>query len=177
MSERKVYKIVSLSSASAGLNSLFSKYCYKFDSISPFESIYHIGIDCYSKEITLPKGSCITFHFWKLSFQARFNFFLEKLVKDADAGFLMFNLKTKNSLKNIEMYIPIFRAHDPELPIILVGNKADLGKGDIEQEYLEQYLSRNNITSYYEISAKEDTNKNIELLFSDLAYLILKTQI
>jgi len=115
----------------------------------------------------------VTLHFWKLSFQARFNFFLEKMVKDADAGLLMFDLMSKSSLYNIEMYIPIFRSHDPALPIILVGNKADLMvKRRIEKDYLELYLSRNNISSYYEISVNKNTNKNIEAMFSDLAYLV-----
>jgi len=174
MNEKKVYKIISLSSASAGLSSFFSLYCIKFDSISPFESLYHVGIDYYSKDMKLLSGPHVTLHFWKLFFQARFNFFLEKLVKDADAGLLMFDITSKSSLYNIEMYIPIFRAHDPLLPIILLGNKVDLiVKRLIEQEYLEKYLSRNNITQYYEISVKEDTNKNNEAIFSDLAHLVI----
>jgi len=71
------------------------------------------------------------------------------------------------------MYISIFRGHDPSLPIILLGNKVDLMvKRLIEQEYLEKYLSRNNITRYCEISVKEDINKNIEVIFSDLAHLV-----
>jgi GTPase SAR1 family protein len=85
----------------------------------------------------------------------------------------MFDITSKNSLYNIEMYISIFRGHDPFLPIILLGNKVDLMvKRLIEQEYLEKYLSRNNITRYYEISVKEDNNKNIEAIFSDLAHLV-----
>jgi len=141
MNEKKVYKIISLSSGSAGLSSLFSKNCIKF--------------------------------FWKIFFQARFNFFLEELVKDSDAGLLMFDITSKNSLYNIEMYISVFRGHDPSLPIILLGNKVDLMvKRLIEQEYVEKYLSRNNITRYYEISVKEDINKNIEAIFSYLAHLV-----
>ena len=173
MNEKKVYKIISLSKTSAGLSSLFSMNCKKFDSIRPFESLYHIGIDYYSKDIKLLSGPHVTLHFWNLFFQARFNFFLEKLVKDSDAGLLMFDITSKNSLYNIEMYISIFRGHDPLLPIILLGNKVDLMvKRLIEQEYLEKYLSRNNITRYYEISVKEDNKKKIEALFSDLAHLI-----
>jgi len=173
MNEKKVYKIISLSSGSAGLSSLFSRYCTKFDSISPLESLYHIGIDYYSKDINLLSGPYVTLHLWKLFFQARFNFFLEKLVKDADAGLLMFDLTSKNSLYNIEMYISIFRAHDPSLPIILLGNKVDLiVKSLIEQEYLEKYLSRNCITQYDEISVKEESDKNIESIFSGLAHLV-----
>jgi len=173
MNERKIYKIISLSSVSAGLSSLYSKYCHKFDSISPLKSSFHIGIDYYSKDVPLLIGSNVTLHLWKLSFQARFNIFLEKFVKDADAGLLMFDIMSKNSLYNIEMYIPIFRAHDPTLPIILLGNKVNLMvKRNFEQEYFERYLSRNNITLYYEISVEEDTNKDIEAIFSDLAYLV-----
>ena len=173
MNEKKVYKIISLSSGSAGLSSLFSKNCIKFDSISPFESPYHIGIDYYSKDIKLLSGLHVTLHFWKIFFQARFNFFLEELVKNSDAGLLMFDITSKNSLYNIEMYISVFRRHDPSLPIILLGNKVDLMvKRLIEQEYVEKYLSRNNITRYYEISVKEDINKNIEAIFSDLAHLV-----
>ena len=173
MNEKKVYKIISLSSSSAGLSSLYSKYCHKFDSNSTFESTYSIGIDYYSKDIALRGGSYVTLHFWKLSFQARFNFFLEKLVRDADAGLLMFDIRNKNSLNNIEMYIPIFRVHDSTLPIILLGNKADLiVKTRIKQEYLDQYITRNKISRCYEISAKENTNKNIETIFSDLAHQI-----
>ncbi|MHA1104160.1 MAG: hypothetical protein ACTSPN_00300 [Promethearchaeota archaeon] len=176
MNEKKVYKIISLSRASAGLSSFFSTYCNKFDSIKPYESPYQIGIDYYSKDMKLLSEPHVTLYFWKLFFQARFNFFLEKLVKDANAGLLMFDITSKNSLYNIEMYIPIFRAHDPLLPIILLGNKVDLmvkKKRLIEQEYLEKYLSKNNITRYYEISVKEDSNKNIEALFFDLAYLVI----
>ena len=173
MNEKKVYKIISLSKSSGGLSSLFSMNCKRFDSIRPYESRYHIGIDYYSKDIKLLNGPQVTLHFWNVFFQARFNFFLEKLVKDADAGLLMFDTTNKNSLYNIEMYISIFRGHDPLLPIILLGNKAELMvKRLIEQEYLEKYLSRNNITRYYEISVKEDSKKKIEELFSDLAHLI-----
>ncbi|MHA1193927.1 MAG: hypothetical protein ACTSP9_16835 [Promethearchaeota archaeon] len=174
MNEKKAYKIISLSKASTGLSSFFSSYCNKFDSIKPFESPYQIGIDYYSKDMKLLSEQHVTLHFWNLFFQARFNFFLEKLVKDADAGLLMFDITSKNSLYNIEMYIPIFRTHDPLLPIILLGNKDLIVKSLlIEQDYLEKYLSRNNITRYYEISVKEDTNKNIEAIFSDLAHLVI----
>ncbi|GAG54160.1 unnamed protein product, partial [marine sediment metagenome] len=88
----------------------------------------------------------VTLHFWRIYFQARFNIFLEKFVKDADAGILMFNLTSINSLKNIEMYIGNFRIHDPTLPIFLLGNKVDLiNKRTINLNYIENYVSRNDI--------------------------------
>lgn len=174
MNEKQIYKIISLSSSSAGLTTLYSNYAKKFNSITPLESKYQIGIDFYSKEIKLPNGLMLTLHFWKLYFQARFNFFLKKLVKDATAGLLMFDIMSQNSLYNIEMYIPIFRTYNPKLPIILLGNKTDLMENRlIDEEYLEQYISRNKITSYFEISAQKDTNRKIEEIFYNLANLII----
>ncbi len=175
MNEKKVYKVISLSSTSADLSGLYSKYCYKFDSINPLESPYQIGIDYYSKDIELLNGKVLTFHFWKLYFQARFNFFLEKLVKDADAGLLMFNLTSKVSLYNIEMYIRIFRAHDPDLPIILIGDKADLmDMRAYNQEYLEQYISKNKITLYFEVFSEKDDNTHIEEMYHRIARLVFE---
>jgi len=175
MDKKKVYKIISLSSTSADLSGLYSKYCYKFDSINPLESPYQIGIDYYSKDIQLLSGEVLTFHFWKLYFQARFNFFLEKLVKDADGGLLMFDLTSKVSLYNIEMYIRIFRTHDPDLPIILIGDKADLmGMRAYNQEYIEQYISKNKITLYFEVFSEKDDNTHIEEMYYRIARLVFE---
>ena len=85
----------------------------------------------------------------------------------------MFDIMSQNSLYNIEMYIPIFRTYNPKLPIILLGNKTDLMENRlIDEEYLEQYISRNKISSYFEISAQKDANKKIEEIFYNLANLI-----
>ena len=138
MTKKTIYKIIALSSSSAGLTTFLSQNCQKFDSITSLHSPYSIGIDYYSKDIALQRGTSVTLHFWKLWFKKRFNFFLKDLIKDADAGIFMFDIRNKNSLYNIKVYVSIFRSYDSTLPIILIGNKIDLVvKTRVQKDYID----------------------------------------
>jgi len=173
MSEKNIYKILSLS-RSADLNSLYSKHCYKFNSISPLKSKYYIGIDFYSKEVSLPNGLDITLHFWDLSFQVTFNILLERLVKHVDAGLLVFDMNSKKSLEGIEMYLPILRAHDPIFPLIIFGNKGSMMiERLIGWEDLNKFCLANKIELCFEIALKEENDDKINSIFLNIAKLLV----
>lgn len=173
MSEKKIYKIISLS-RSADLTNLYSKYCRKFNSISPLKSKYYIGIDFYSKEVLLPNGLNVTLHFWDLSFQVIFNILLERIVKYVDAGLLVFDMNSEKSLEVIEMYLPIFRAHDPIFPLIVFGNKGSMMiERLIGRENLNKFCLANKIELCFEVALKKENDEKINSIFLNIAKLLL----
>jgi small GTP-binding protein len=101
----------------------------------------------------------------------------ELFFKGAHAGVFIFDLTRPPTLNSIEAWLKLFRegsmGKNRNLPILMVGNKADLeGETKISLEEALDLLIKYELFGYMESSAK--TGKNINELFFTLTEEIIK---
>jgi hypothetical protein len=95
-------------------------------------------------------------------------------VKCVDAGLLVFDMNSEKSLEVIEMYFPIFRAHDPIFPLIIFGNKGSMMiERLIGRENLNKFCLANKIELCFEVALKEENDEKINSIFLNIAKLLL----
>ena len=90
--------------------------------------------------------------------------------RGADAAFVVFDLSSKSSFKNLNEWIESYYKYsnpDVEKNVVLIGNKSDLvDKRVVTEEEIVKFIKDNNI-NYFETSAKD--GKNIDECFNFIA--------
>ena len=102
--------------------------------------------------------------------QEKYRSITKNFIRNADGIIFVFDLSDKDSFKNIKDWLITTDEVKNNFQKILVGNKLDLPKREIEKEIAEKY-SENHGMNYFETSAKDGTN--VELIFKEIAGLIL----
>ena len=105
--------------------------------------------------------------------QEKYRSITKNFIRNADGIIFVFDLSDKDSFKNIKDWLITTDEVKNNFQKILVGNKLDLSKRDIEKEKAEEY-SENHGMNYFETSAKKGTN--VELIFKEIAGLILSNK-
>ncbi|MFW9970408.1 MAG: Rab family GTPase [Candidatus Odinarchaeota archaeon] len=164
------FKILLLGDASVGKTSFTKRYCYNL--FNPSERLT-IGVDFHVKTIEL-KNKRVKLQLWDVGGEERFRFLLPTYCLGANAAFLLYDITRPSTLDNISEWITIVRQKGGEIPIMLVGSKLDLEKSQrqIQREYGIQIAEKNNMASFVEISAKENTN--VDNAFKVLTELTLE---
>lgn len=84
----------------------------------------------------------------------------------------MFDLTRIGSLFSIEEWVNICRTNNPELPIILIGNKLDVLDMAIDDNYIHEIKEKYNFFDFIQISAK--TGENLRTVFDVLIDEMIK---
>lgn len=88
----------------------------------------------------------VIFNVWDTAGQEKFSGVRENYYKNADAAIVMYDVNSLISYKNVQWWCDEIRTVNPDLPIVIVGNKCDIvGGRKVENG------------SYFEISAKLKT--------------------
>lgn len=89
----------------------------------------------------------VVFNVWDTSGQHKFSGMRDPHYEDADAAIVMFDVDSRISYENVQWWCDEIRAVNPEIPIVIVGNKCDIvGRCKVNSGY------------YFEISAKLKTD-------------------
>eukprot|EP00045_Choanoeca_perplexa_P006322 m.53757 g.53757 ORF g.53757 m.53757 type:complete len:230 (-) comp13581_c0_seq1:1332-2021(-) len=121
-------KVLVLGNSSVGKSSLISRYVNdKFDS----KYLTTLGADMAVKSLNLKDGSTLRLHLWDIAGQERFGQLTRSYYKDAHAAIIVFDLTQPASLTDIERWRlelvdKVLKPDGTPVPILLVGNKADL---------------------------------------------------
>ncbi len=131
-----------------------------------------IGVEFFLKELEI-EGENVMLQIWDFGGQERFRFLLKNYARGAKGALLMFDLTRPVTLENLDQWVEICRAEDPELPIIFLGSKLDLvNLITIKDEFALTYKEKYNLFNFLKISSK--TGENVELVFELLAKEIMK---
>ncbi len=95
------------------------------------------AVNCYANE-----GDLYKFLVWDLKDRKRFRFLFPVFCRGACAGLLCFDLSDKKSFLDLNRWITLFRESAGEIPIILIGTKADLGKREVSNEEINVLIER-----------------------------------
>jgi len=99
---------------------------------------------------------------------------LKEYYEKVSGVFLVFSLTDRQSFNSVKTWIDILQKDlSPAIPIVLVGNKQDVGEKLVSPEDISQMTDEYKI-KYYEVSAKE--NIKVSELFSALVHQIKSGQ-
>ncbi|MBD3226948.1 MAG: GTP-binding protein [Candidatus Lokiarchaeota archaeon] len=134
-----------------------------------------IGVDFSAVKIKASTSlgeKVITLQIWDFGGESRFRFILPGYCVGASGAVVCFDLTRPETLKILPEWIELIRSKVPDIPIILVGTKADLDdKRKISREYAEEKVKEWNLSGYIESSSK--TGDNIGYVFGLLSQEML----
>jgi len=163
-------KIIVGGDAGVGKTTLLKTYVKnKFDAATKMT----IGVQFFCKYIKI-NGTKITIIFWDFAGLHRFRFLHPLFVLGAEGGLLAFDLTRKSTLKNIKEWAALLRVHNPNLPILLIGMKADLKKDVVvEDNIILELKNKFNFYGYTKISSKTGNSLD-QILTKFYEHLLLR---
>ncbi|KAG0752665.1 hypothetical protein G6F24_013442 [Rhizopus arrhizus] len=126
-----------------------------------------IGIDFVIKTIEI--DSCIIkAQIWDTAGQERYKGVISSYYRGVTGVFIVYDITSRSSFKNVQIWLRELRKYtDPNVMIMLVGNKADLSESRREVETEEgRSLAEEEGLLFIETSAKDATN--IDTAFTTL---------
>jgi len=152
-----LFKLVLIGDSGVGKSSLLIRFA---DDNFSTQFISTIGIDYRFKTITID-GKNVRLQVWDTAGQERFRSITPGYYQSADGIIMAYAINDLSSFEHIEEWLDDVRKHaQPNINVILVGNKCDLESE--RQVSLERTLSLSNELHlrYVEASAKESTRVN-----------------
>ena len=161
-------KLITLGDSHVGKSSLIIKYID-----NKFSNVYMstIGFDLKHKQITLKDGIEAKIMIYDTAGQERFKSLAANYIKKANGILLVYDISEHSTFENIGMWMEsITEEKGDKLPIVLVGNKADLT--DERQVTYEEgkKLAEDKGFHFFETSCKDGAN--VSECFIDLAELV-----
>ena len=168
MPKSKVLKTIISGEGGVGKTTLLHRY---IEGRFQANTRLTIGVEFFLKELTIDDDS-ILLQIWDFGGQERFRFLLNNYVKGAKGALLLFDLTRPLTLNTLEEWVNICRSDDPELPILLVGSKADLEEMiAINEELIKSLKNEFEFFDYIRISSK--TGENVDKVFEKIAREII----
>jgi len=165
-----LFKIVLVGESGVGKSNLLSRFTKNEFNL---EQKATIGVEFAPKCIE-HEGKVIKAQIWDTAGQERFRAITSSYYKGAMGALLVFDISKRASFSNLDRWLNEVRAFtQPEISIILVGNKCDLDyMREVPQEEAIKYAKDKNIP-FFETSALDCTN--VEKVFRELLVSIARS--
>lgn len=113
-------------------------------------------------------GNQFLFEIWDTAGQERYEAITPLYYRSAEAALIVFDLTFEESFTKAKEWLKRLRKErpDPDMPIVLVGNKCDREDRNVDDALVQEFVEENNL-QYFETSAK--TGENVEDMFSWVA--------
>jgi small GTP-binding protein len=130
-----------------------------------------IGVDITSQQLQFELHE-VQLQIWDMSGQTDFRQVRTQFMSGTDCAILVFDLTRPSSLENISSWINEIYATTPNIPLVLVGNKADLiNERKVDSEAVKRIVEEFRMFFYIETSAK--SGSNVTPLFQDVAQKLM----
>ncbi len=132
-----------------------------------------IGVDFSIRTIDVPVNDeirKIKFQIWDTGGQERFSYTRPLYYRGAVGGAVVFDLTDRLSFDHLEKWFSEVEKSCVSIPLLLIGNKADLPGRQVSREEAEA-LARTRKCTYIESSAK--TGQSINAIFEKLGRIIV----
>lgn len=166
--ERKKFpfKVIVIGDPAVGKTSIVRRFA---DDQFEDTYIHTIGADFNVKVVTLGESEIIL-TVWDIGGQERFDEIRRYYYEGAHAAMCVFDLTSAQSFKSVPKWHKDLRAYLPEVPCILVANKADLDHG-LDEKDIDKIKAELKLDKLFKTSAK--TGKNVTKAFEEIAKLCL----
>ena len=164
----KVFKVLLVGDGGVGKSTLLDAYkLRKF-----FDHEITIGLSLSVCTVSLGPGERYKFNIYDFSGQPRFFKMIKivpHLMRGAHGAMLVFDLSSLPTLLTVEEWASIIKKVNGDIPMVLVGAKADLER-EVKENDVRDLMERLGINAYVETSAK--LLKNVDEPFRLLAHMI-----
>lgn len=161
---KKILKIILIGDSNVGKTCLVRRY---------LENQYRetgntIGLEYATKVIEINSES-VTVRIWDTAGQEKYQSLVETYFTGTDGALVVFDICSKESFSNTQMWISKLHEKCPDLPaILLVGSKYDLEENRVvTKEEVAQYAHEKQM-DYIDTSAK--TGENVQEAFYQIVY-------
>lgn len=156
-------KIVVLGAKNVGKTSVINRYCNGTFSDKTKSTI---GAGFYTH--TCHVGSTtVSMMLWDTAGEERFRSVTPSLLRGTSGLILVFDLQDQETLSELnvyfEMYLNTVESETCDYPVIVLGNKSDLGPGVVTDEVVHAWMENNNLRMFQRVSAL--SGENIESAF------------
>ena len=166
------FKLVLIGDKGVGKKTLRERYDFKIPKGEPG---YSSKVDVYAKDIELNNVGICRMYIWELEIDRRARSQLPNFLEEAKGLMFMFDLTKASTLTLFDEWVKILRETNPDIPILLVGNKVDISeRRKTDQSEAFEYVHDRFCKAYTEISAK--SGKKVEIAFHMMAQIMWDSQ-
>jgi len=152
------FKYILVGDSSTGKSSLLSQFVH---STFPNEHDITIGVEFGTKTLDI-QGKRIKLQIWDTAGQEVFRSITQNYYRNSAVAICVYDITSRRSFYNIPRWVEDIQKVNDNVKIILVGNKSDSSRREVQTEEARKFALENNLT-FYEVSAK--TRKNILNIF------------
>ncbi|XP_069020846.1 EF-hand calcium-binding domain-containing protein 4B [Embiotoca jacksoni] len=167
----RLFKVILVGNSSVGKTSLLRSFCEgRFDP----STTATVGIDYTVKTLTLDNLQ-IAMQLWDTAGQERYRSITKQFFRKADGVLVMYDVTVEESFRAVRPWLAnIQEAAGEGIPVLLLGNKMDMG-GDREVSFKEaEQLACDNKVMFFEVSAC--TGSNVTESLTHLARLLMEQE-
>lgn len=167
MSEVPIYKVILVGDGNVGKTSLVRRFCEgKFDE----SRILTIGVDFQVTSVKLGEH-VLRLSVWDVAGQSRFRTFRDQFYTGTLAVALVYDVTSPATLFNLPRWHTEVLTAVPGVPLVVIGNKNDLGVVVPPIEARRWAKQAGNLPV---LQTSALTGENVEAMFQGLAYLAYK---
>lgn len=167
MTEPPIYKVVLVGDGNVGKTSLVRRFCEgKFEE----SRILTLGVDFQVKTVQLGART-LRLSIWDVAGQERFRNFRDQFYAGTLAVALVYDVTAPATFFNLPRWREEVFASAPEVPMVVIGNKIDLGPV-VPPSEAEGWARFEGRMPFLQTSAL--TGENVEAMFQGLGYLAYK---
>jgi GTPase SAR1 family protein len=122
-----------------------------------------IGVSFESVECYANQGDLFKFVVWDLKDSQRFEFLFPLFCRGACAGLLCFDVNDQKSFIDLKRWIKLLRDVVIDIPIVLIGTKADLGKIKVSKKEINELIISENLEGVFFVSRFNVSEKREEI--------------
>lgn len=159
-------KVVVLGAKNVGKTCLINRYC---NGVFTDKTKSTIGAGFYT-HTTNVNGTSVSMMLWDTAGEERFRAVTPSLLRGTGGVVLAFDLFEPRSLEELDVYYDMYATNvgidtTEDSPILLLGNKSDLGAPVLTDDTVKLWMERHNVYHYYKVSAK--TGDNVDVAFQE----------
>jgi small GTP-binding protein len=167
MGDEKVYKVMIAGDASVGKTTLLVRLVTgKF----MLDLKMTIGVEFHLFKTDFD-GIPITLQLWDLGGKERFRFIQPQYIRGTKLAILLYDLSNPDSITNFKEWVKVLRSQNPDLPILLVGQKRDLQDHiRVSDNDVNPLVNECNFYNHIKASSKDniEIDKLVELVITKL---------
>lgn len=164
------FKIIIIGDSGVGKSSLTLRA-----TKNQFQDYYNatVGFEFFSQNIKMD-DTIIKLQMWDTCGQEIYRSLISSFYKNSSLAMIMYSIEDEESFRHLDYWIKEIKNNsNPNIKIILIGNKVDLeDKRTVSKEEEEKFAKENGIEEVYETSAK--TGFNAKNIFCRAAQILYK---
>ena len=164
------FKLIVIGDSGVGKSSLTNNGIKKI-----FSESYNatVGFEFFTFNVKM-NDKVVKLQIWDTCGQETYRSLISSFYRSSSLAILVYSIDSESSFNNLEMWLNEIKTKgNPDVNIILIGNKADLeDKRVVTKEMANEWCENNGVKTFMETSAKN--GNNVKDLFLEAAKILLE---